>query len=228
VEHLRSGKNLALVTDAGTPGISDPGIGLVAKALEEGIRVSPIPGPSAVSAALSVSGMPGEEFIFLGFLSNKAGKRRKALKNLVSEPRTMVFFEAPHRLLSFLSDVRAILGDRHIVMVREMTKVFEEVKWGSVNEVIEEIEEGKIKGECTLVVAGNPGEVEYRTLSEQGKKKLETLLRHKEMSIKDISKLISDEEGLSYRQVYKECLECKRNIEWTRERGTGTEAKNKE
>ena len=225
--HLKNGKNLALVSDAGTPGISDPGINLVDRALKEGIRVSPIPGPSAVSAALSVSGMPAEEFVFIGFLSNKAGRRKKALKNLTSESRTMVFFEAPHRLYSFLLDVKDILGDRKIVLLREMTKVFEEVKSGKVSEILDHIVAGEIKGECTLVVAGNPGEIEWKELSEQGLSKIKMLLKKKQMSLKDISDLVSGEEGLPYRQVYKECLACKREIEGARRNGVGKKTENK-
>jgi 16S rRNA (cytidine1402-2'-O)-methyltransferase len=225
--YLRSGKNLALVTDAGTPGISDPGINLVDMALKEEIRVSPIPGPSAVSAALSVSGMPGEEFVFLGFLPSKAGKRKSSLKKLTLEPRTMVFFEAPHRLKSMLKDIETILGDRQVVLLREMTKVFEEVRNGTAGEILNHFAGGEIKGECTLVVSGKTGENNDRKLSEEAQKKIKNLLLKEKMSLKDISNLILKEEKLSYRQIYKECLACKRDINGTLNNGTGTEIKNK-
>ena len=227
MRYLRAGKNLALVTDAGTPGISDPGINLVDRALKEGIKVSPVPGPSAVSAALSVSGMPAEEFVFLGFLSTKKGRRKSALKKLIFEPRTTVFFEAPHRLHSLLSDIKVILGDRQIVLLREMTKVFEEIRAGKVSEILEHLEGVEIRGECTIVVAGNQVEEKPQTLTEEGKRKIRTLLGTGKMSMKDISQLLSREEGLPYRQVYKECLICKRDIEGAQENGVGKKTENK-
>ncbi|UCF55853.1 MAG: 16S rRNA (cytidine(1402)-2'-O)-methyltransferase, partial [Deltaproteobacteria bacterium] len=112
IRRLKSGSDIALVTNAGTPGVSDPGSLLINQAMEKNINVSPIPGPSAVIAALSVSGLQAERFLFLGFLPNRSSKRRKELKNLISEHRTMVFFEAPHRLQAMLTDLKEILGDR--------------------------------------------------------------------------------------------------------------------
>ena len=210
IKGLKSGKDLALVTDAGTPGISDPGAYLTGRAAWEGIKITPIPGPSAVMAALSVSGLPAEGFVFVGFLPNKPGKRKKALKELISETRTMVFFEAPHRLNSMLADVIEILGDRRIVMLREMTKVFEEVKRGPVSAILEHLAEDKIRGEFTLVLPGLDEKNEARELSDAALNRIEELLNEKEMSVRDMARLISGEEGLAYRHVYKECIVRKR------------------
>ncbi|MBW1704394.1 MAG: 16S rRNA (cytidine(1402)-2'-O)-methyltransferase [Deltaproteobacteria bacterium] len=212
IQRLTSGRDAAVVTDAGTPGISDPGAYLISRAANENIEVVPIPGPSAVIAALSVSGMPTEEFVFCGFLPNKSGKRKKALRRLVPERRTMVFFEAPHRIEAMLIDLKEILGDRQMVMLKEMTKVFEEVKRATVSAILTSLTPDRIKGEFTLVVAGNEEE-EPRALCEEVLEKIEELLSDDNMGVKDIAELISREEDVAYRQVYKACLAKKRSRE---------------
>ena len=212
IQQLTSGRDIALVTDAGTPGISDPGAYLISQAANDNVKVVPIPGPSAVIAALSVSGMPTEEFVFCGFLPNKAGKRKKALKGLAPERRTMVFFEAPHRIEAMLTDLREVLGDRQVVMLKEMTKIFEEVERGAVSAVLAALEPDGVKGEFTLVVAGSEEE-EPRALSEEVLARIEELLSEGKMGVKDIADLISREEDVAYRQVYKECLARKRSSE---------------
>ena len=204
---------MALVTNAGTPGVSDPGALLINQAVEEGIKVSPIPGPSAVISALSVSGLRTEKFLFLGFLSHRSGKRRKELKNLISEQRTMVFFEAPHRLKSMLMDLKDILGDRQVVLLREMTKVFEEMKRGSVGAVLKQVEPDNIKGEITLVVAGVEKHVDEGSIDKETRRMIERLLKENKMSIKDMATRISEEKGLTYRRLYKECLAMKKEME---------------
>jgi len=206
ISRLKSGLNLALVTDAGTPGISDPGVRLINRAAEEGIRVMPVPGPSAVVAALSVSGLPTDRFLFLGFLSNKPGKRKKELERLVLETRTMVFYEALHRIQAMLADLKEIFGERRMVMLREMTKVFEEVQRGTPGHILTSLTPEKIRGEFTLVVAGSESKETSRGLSQEASNRMEELIRANRMSIKDIAALISEEEGLAYRQVYKACL----------------------
>ena len=212
IQRLTSGRDAAVVTDAGTPGISDPGAYLISRAANENIEVVPIPGPSAVIAALSVSGMPTEEFVFCGFLPNKSGKRKKALRRLVPERRTMVFFEAPHRIEAMLIDLKEILGDRQMVMLKEMTKFFEEVKRATVSAILTSLTPDRIKGEFTLVVAGNEEE-EPRALCEEVLEKIEELLSDDNMGVKDIAELISREEDVAYRQVYKACLAKKRSRE---------------
>ena len=207
---LKSGIDVAFVTNAGTPGVSDPGILLINQAMEENIRVSPIPGPSAVTSALSVSGLRCSRFLFLGFLSNRSGKRRKELKSLVSEPCTMVFFEAPHRLQAMLGDLIEILGDRQIVILREMTKIYEEVMRGTVGSIFEELKENKARGEFTLVVAGKEKGAKSHSLDKSAIKKIEKLLEEDRMSIKDIASQVAGDEGHSYRDIYKRCISIKR------------------
>jgi 16S rRNA (cytidine1402-2'-O)-methyltransferase len=212
IHQLKSGRDVAVVTDAGTPGISDPGAYLINRAANDNIKVVPIPGPSAVIAALSVSGMPTEEFVFCGFLPNKSGKRKKALRGLLPERRTAVFFEAPHRIEAMLTDLKEIFGDRQMVMLKEMTKVFEEVKRGTVSSILTSLTPDRIKGEFTLVVAGSEEEGP-RGLSQDVLERVEELLSDDKMGVKDIADLISREEDVAYRPVYKECLAKKRSRE---------------
>ncbi len=207
IKRLKSGLDLALVTDAGTPGISDPGVHLINRALEEEIRVTPIPGASALSAALSVSGLATEQFLFLGFLSNKRSRRKGELRKLIAQPRTMVFFEAPHRVRDMLTDLGEILGDRQMVMLREMTKVFEEVRRGTVSDILRHLTpRSRIKGEFTLVVEGSGEEKDVQPMTQDTLGRIDQLLAEKKMSVKEIASIISSQKGLAYRQVYKECL----------------------
>ena len=227
VKQLKSGLDVAVVTDAGTPGISDPGVYLVSQAVKEDITVTPIPGPSAVLAALSVSAMPSEQFLFLGFLPNKSGKRKGQLAGLTSEPRTMVFFEAPHRIRAMLSDLKEVLGDRNIVMLREITKVYEDIKRGPISSVLEHLTPDRTKGEFTLVVAGKGGK-QAQPMSRKVLSRIEDLLADKNRSVKDIAELVSNEEGIAYRQIYKECLARKRDFEKVEINGTGQDHPNPE
>lgn len=212
IGRLKSGLDVALVTNAGTPGISDPGALLINQAVEEGLKVSPVPGPSAVISALSVSGLRAERFLFSGFLSHRSSKRRKELKDLMSEQRTLVFFEAPHRLQAMLMDLKDILGDRQIVLMREMTKVFEEIKRGLVSAVLKQLEPDNIKGEFTLVVAGREKNAKEGSIDRKTQRTIEKLLRENNMSIKDVATRISEEKGLTYRRLYKACLSIKREM----------------
>ena len=206
IEELISGRSVALVTNAGTPAISDPGVFLVAGALKAGIRVSPVPGPSAVSSALSASGMRADTFLFCGFLPPRSGKRRKELEGLRPLPHTLVFFEAPHRLKEMLEDVGAVLGDRAVVLHKEMTKLFERVVEGSVASVLSRLSEEEIRGEYTLVVAGCEEKDKEQTLDEKAQDKMARLLKAGTMSLKDIAYAIASETGVEYRKAYKACL----------------------
>jgi len=154
LSELKQGDQIALVSDAGTPGISDPGFRLIQAAVENQIPVVPIPGPSAVIAALSVSGLPTDAFLFKGFLPHKSKKKRDLLKQLEEVRETLIFYESPHRLSETLKDIFEILGDREMVLTRELTKVYEEVLRGKVNEIKNQIGERKLKGEMTLVISG--------------------------------------------------------------------------
>ena len=210
IEELESGRSVALVTNAGTPAISDPGVFLVASALKEGIRVSPVPGPSAVTAALSASGMRADTFLFCGFLSHRSGKRKKEMETLKSLPHTLVFFEAPHRLKETLEDLREVLGDRAMVLHKEMTKLFEGTVEGPVGSVLNRLSEEEVRGEYTLVVAGCEKKEKEQTLDEEVLEKIGLLLNAGTMSLKDIAYEISSETGVEYRRVYKACLLMKR------------------
>ena len=154
VAELSSGKSLALVSDAGTPLISDPGYRLVRAALDAGVSVVPIPGASALTALLSVAGFATDRFVFEGFLPQREGRRRRRLEALRGEPRTVVFYESPHHVERTLAEIEQILGDRPIVVGRELTKLFEEIQRGTVSSVRAEIAAKPPRGEYTLVLAG--------------------------------------------------------------------------
>lgn len=157
LEQVAAGTRMALVTDAGMPGISDPGQKLVDKAYAAGLAVEIIPGPSAVTAALIASGFPGYAFIFMGFLSRKPGKRRAEISSLLHEEKPVVLYEAPHRLQAMLRDIETFLGpERSVAVVRELTKVNEEIIRAPCAEVIRHFEQQAPRGEICIVIAGNP------------------------------------------------------------------------
>jgi len=152
---LESGNNIALVSDSGTPAISDPGYTIINVCINAGLTIIPIPGPSSILSALVVSGFPLHNFTFEGFLAQKKSGRIKKLKSLVNEKRTMVFFESKYRLVKFLNDVLEIFGDREIVIANDITKMFEEIYRGSVSTTIQKYSEKEPKGEFTIVVRGS-------------------------------------------------------------------------
>ena len=205
ISRLKEGRDIALVSDAGTPGISDPGYYLINRAIEEGIKVTPVPGPTASIAALSISGLPTDAFVFEGFLPAKKTARQKKLRELSTERRTLILFEAPHRLASTLRDIAEVLGDRKIVLTRELTKVFEEVIRGRVSEVIAKIEGRSLKGEMTLLLEGAQKEVaagEVPDLHEY----LKMLIEEKGLSLKDAVSKASKDLDIPRKRVYKEAL----------------------
>ncbi len=208
LEEIKKGKNLALVTDAGTPGISDPGVNLVKRFLQESIPVIPIPGPSALIAALSISGLPTESFIFYGFLPHKHSARQRMFSSLKDRPETLVFFESPQRLKACLQDALKTFGDRQAVVAREITKIFEEVYRGKLAKIIKEIEGKEIKGEITLVIAGSPAakEVDEAFLSQL----IKEYLNNGQLSLKEMVTLLSAEWKVSKRELYKKILEVKK------------------
>jgi 16S rRNA (cytidine1402-2'-O)-methyltransferase len=159
---LKQGDRIALVSDAGTPGISDPGFRLIQTAIENQTSVVPIPGPSAVIAALSVSGLPTDAFLFKGFLPHKSKKKRDLLQQLEGIRETLIFYESPHRLSETLNDIFDILGDREMVLTRELTKVYEEVLRGKVSEIQTLIRDRKLKGEMTLVISGKKRQERFK------------------------------------------------------------------
>ena len=159
VARLREGASVAVVSDAGSPGISDPAFTLVRAAVREDLRVVPIPGPSSVLCALEVSGLPTDRFAFEGFLPRKPGRRRARIRELRADPRTLIFFESPHRLAAALRDLHAELGDRPASISRELTKKFEETRRGPISSLLAWVEERLPRGEFVLVVGGAPRDV---------------------------------------------------------------------
>jgi 16S rRNA (cytidine1402-2'-O)-methyltransferase len=202
ISKMNEGMDVAIVSDAGTPGISDPGYVIVSKAVTEGIKVIPVPGASAVITALSVSGLPMDSFIFYGFLPSRSAKRKEFLSALVDETKTLVFYESPKRLINSLCDIGEVLGDRRVVVSREMTKVFEEIMRGTVKDVTSQLEGRAIKGEVTLIVGGN--EEDSSSLSDD-----EILLKYKQMwkssgsSRRDLIEKLAKELGIPKRRVYR-------------------------
>ena len=152
---LQEGKDIALVTDAGTPGISDPGYQLIRLAQDNAIAMTVIPGPTALIAALSLSGLPTHRFIFEGFLPIKPGARRNKLEQFKNEDRVIIFYEAPHRILKVLKDIEEVLGNPLVACARELTKKFEEVKKGKASELFEYFSKGNVKGEFVILIQPN-------------------------------------------------------------------------
>ena len=208
IEKLLEEKNIALVSDAGTPGISDPGEELIKSAIEKNITVTMIPGPAALIPAVVLSGFETGRFVFEGFLPANKKSRIERLTSLKDETRTMVFYEAPHRLVSTLKDILDILGDRRISLARELTKKFEEIVRCNISQAIEKYGESKPKGEFVLVVEGR----EEEQLLEEEQKKWENISieEHYDLYIKqglnkkDAMKKVAEDRGISRRSVYAE------------------------
>ena len=168
VNLLKEGKNIALVTDAGTPCISDPGYEVVDKALKNDIKVVPIPGVSAMTAAASVAGVSMRRFVFEGFLPKKKG-RQTLLKSFADEKRTVMFFESPHRVVRTLKDIEEFIGEREVVLIREITKIYEEIVRGTTKELIEKFENKTLKGEYVIIVRGNEIEEKKEKVNKYAK-----------------------------------------------------------
>ena len=204
VERLQQGQAIALVSDAGMPGISDPGYELVKACVEAGLTVVPIPGCSAVVAALIASGLPSDRFVFEGFLPAKPKDRRAHLERLTSESRTLVFYEAPHRLRQTLQDLGVLGGDRAIVLARELTKLHEEFWRGTIAEAIDHYRDREPMGEFTLVLAG--AELNPLLLSDDAlKAELQTLI-NQGISRSEASRQLAQQTALPRRQIYQLAL----------------------
>jgi len=208
---LFKGDSVALVSNAGTPTLSDPGYRLVRTAAAANIRIVPIPGASAALASLSVSGLPTDAFVFLGFLPRKEGKRKKILASLVNERKTMIFYESPRRLVALCKCLIEILGDRQGVLSREMTKRHEEFIRGSLSEMLCLLQQrGEIKGECTLVVQGLMGQ-EWMDETHLKEEILQGLQREG-ARLSDLAKHIAARRGLPRKQVYEAALKIKASL----------------
>jgi 16S rRNA (cytidine1402-2'-O)-methyltransferase len=211
VARLRSGESIALVTDAGTPTISDPGYRLVRSAIDEGIRVTAVPGPSAVIAALAVAGLPTDRFAFEGFLPPKTGERERVLAQLATEERTLVIYEAARRLPRLLSELIAAFGpDRHIAVVREATKTHEEILHGSLAEMAENFANREALGEVTLVIEGAHGLGKAVASSPGDDARVVNVLREAGLSLKEASAVASKITGISRREVYQNAVRRER------------------
>lgn len=201
---LRVG-DVALVSEAGMPGISDPGYDLVRAAIDSGIPVVPIPGPSAPIAALAASGLPTDQFVYLGFLPRRGTDRRAAFAAIREEPRTLVAFESPHRLVASLQDAQAELGDRRVVVARELTKLHEAFVRGTLSEAIAQFEASPPRGEVTLVIAGaKPAPLEVN-VAERAQE-----LVGAGMSTRDVATILSQETGLPRRQIYQLLIDARK------------------
>jgi 16S rRNA (cytidine1402-2'-O)-methyltransferase len=209
---LQSGKTIALVSDSGTPCISDPGYRIVRAALEAGVRVVPIPGPCAFVAALSVCGRPTDLFTFLGFLPSKKGARRMLLESLKAESRTLVFYEAPGRLVESLRDVEEILGIRPVTIAREMTKVYEELFFGNAVEAMQHYSHKPVKGEVVLIIEkASASSVPLSLFGEEElRARLDELVQAGSLSKSDAIKQLAQQLGTSRRELYQLLLSSRR------------------
>ena len=199
LERLRAGEDLALVSDAGTPLVSDPGYRLVRAAIEAGVGVTVVPGASAVTAALAGSGLPPQPYRFVGFLPRTAAARRAALESLASDDATLIAFEAPHRLADALRDALATLGDRPACLARSLTKSHERWQRGSLSELVAELEvEGEVRGECTIVIGGADARATVTAEAEADAR----LLLDGGTPARTVQELLASRHGLSKRDAY--------------------------
>ena len=205
LEELREGKDVALVSDAGTPSVSDPGWRLVNLSIENNIEIVPIPGPSAILSALVVSGLPTDSFLFLGFFPKTVGKKKELLKNVKDYPCTLIFYESARRLSGTLSVLLEILGDRGICVAREMTKLYEEAIRGSVSEVISVLSErDSVKGEVTVVLEGSR-EGRKKISTEEAQKTLRAM-KERGVALSDAVRAVCESSGASKNSVYRIAL----------------------
>jgi 16S rRNA (cytidine1402-2'-O)-methyltransferase len=202
ISKMNEGIDVAMVSDAGTPGISDPGYVLVSKAIADGIEIIPVPGVSAVVTALSVSGLPTDSFAFYGFLPSRSVKRKHFLSTIMDEAKTLVFYESPRRLKESLRDIGEILGNRNTVVLREMTKIFEEIIRGTVCEVINQLQERVVKGEVTLVIGGSET-IRSSFSDDEILAKYEELTQCSDSSRRDIIEELAKELGIPKKRVYQ-------------------------
>jgi 16S rRNA (cytidine1402-2'-O)-methyltransferase len=212
VIELEQGAQVALVSDAGTPAISDPGHRLVGLCLRHGIKVVPVPGATAFVSALAASGMPIEEFVFVGFLPSRPTERRKALRALETEPRTIAMYEAPHRLLDTLEDVLEICGNRPAVIAREVTKMYEEFIRGHIEDLLTAVRKKAPRGEITLLIGPADGEATHAAFAENAaaavplSHRVEEIMRERSVDRKLALKQAARERGITRREAYKQLL----------------------
>jgi len=209
IQKLKNGQKIALVSNAGTPSVSDPGYRLIEAAIAQRIRVVPVPGVAAATAALSVSGLSTDTFVFAGFLSKKKGKRSRQLKELAAERRTIIFYESPKRILALLQDMIDIMGDRYAVLAREMTKLHEEFMRGQLSQLVIKLKNrSEIKGECTLLVAGQKAK---QAISwEQMQSEIRAALKSNAGKVSEIARQLSKTYQLPRKKIYEEALRIRK------------------
>lgn len=200
LEQLKSGKSIALVSNAGTPGLSDPGYRLIKACIEEGVAVEILPGPAAAIAALVVSGLATDKFVFEGFLPRRKGERGRALQRLVSESRTVILYESPHRILSLLQEMEELFEGRKVALVRELTKKFEEVVRGTPTEILSHLKSKAPRGELVIVIEGSREKREYS--DEFIRARLESLMTEG-LSKRDAIAKVAAETGVARRIIYE-------------------------
>lgn len=206
IEKIKQGKNIAIVSDAGTPGISDPGEVLIKQAIQEKIEIIPIPGACAAINALICSGFDTSEFTFIGFLSTKKKEKKGKLEQLKNETRTLIFYEAPHKIIDTLETMLEMLGDREITIGRELTKIHEEFIRGKISKVLEEIE---IKGEMVIILQGaekSKQEVEKEKRNQLSLEQHYEFYKKQGYDKKEIIKLIAKDRGVNKNEIYKKFL----------------------
>lgn len=204
---LEQGARIALVSDAGMPGVSDPGYRLISLCIRHRIPVVPIPGASAFVAALVASGLPTDAFRFSGFLPSKPNRRRKVLEDHKDSQKTLIFYEAPHRILETLEDVNQVLGNRHVVVAREVTKIHEEFLRGRCLDVLAELRQrNQVQGEITLLI-GRPEEEPHPYADVPLRSRIEQIMREQALDRMEALKAVARERGISKRQAYREYQE---------------------
>jgi 16S rRNA (cytidine1402-2'-O)-methyltransferase len=208
---VERGASIALVTDAGMPGISDPGFRLITLAIRHHVPVVPVPGATAFLAALVASGLPTDSFRFSGFLPAKRGKRREVLENILASPRTQVFYEAPHRLLDTMADIVQVLGlNRQVVIAREVTKMHEEFLRGRAGELLERLKQrDHIKGEITLLIGKSEDSIQTAAAKVGVRTRLKEIMSQEQLDEKAALKLLAKELGISKSEAYRELQRTK-------------------
>jgi len=205
IAKLQTGESIALVSNAGTPTVSDPGYRLIEAALANQLSVIPIPGVCAATAALSVAGLPTDSFIFVGFLAKKKAKRLRQLNDLASEPRTLIFYESPKRILALLSEILDVMGNRRGALAREMTKLHEEFIRGRLSEIAARLEDRTdIKGECTLLIAGNDQDTDQAW--PMACRQIEAAVAAGQRSLSAITREIAAASGLAKNKIYAQAI----------------------
>ncbi len=208
ISKLNKGLSIALVSDAGTPSVSDPGYRLINEAIAENIRIIPVPGVSATTAALSASGLATDSFIFIGFAAKKKEKRKKQIEKLADESKTIIFYESPRRIQTFLDEIIETMGDRYAVLAREMTKHYEEFIRGLLSEIKKNLKKRpSIKGELTLLVTGNDSSTSVSM--DAVRADIDKCLKEEETRLSELARILSKKYNLPKNIIYEEALKIK-------------------